>query len=117
MYWGSSAQYSGTGFAKMFFHVKAVSPKAFASWASQTHLTASPMTVADYEKLLQHATMGQALYGSYPRDTFPTIASGFTLTGTGMYMTEHGPKGSIDYLPMAAQPSPGGAVTTLNSGQ
>lgn len=102
MYWGDSAQYSGTGFEKMFFKVKAVSPKAFAVWASKTHATATPLTLASYHQLLKHDTTGPALYGAYPRDTFPSIASGFTLNGQGMYMTMHGPHGSIKYLPMAA---------------
>lgn len=102
MYWGSSAQYSGVGFAKMFFKVKAVSPKAFAAWADRVHRTVSPMTTADYERLLRHNTTGPHLFGAYPKDTFPSIASGFTLTGTGMYMTMHGSRGTILYMPMSS---------------
>jgi hypothetical protein len=102
MYWGDSAQYSGTGFAKMFFKVKAVSPSAFAAWAKSVHATASPMTSQDYQGLLKHNTMGVVAYGAYPKDTFPTVASGFTLTGKGMYMTMHDQQGRIVYIPMTS---------------
>lgn len=101
-YWGDSGQYSGTGFEKMFFKVKAVSPSAFAVWAKSVHLTAAAMTSRDYQRLLQHDTMGPVSYGSYPKDTFPTVASGFTLTGQGMYMTMHDQKGRIVYMPMTS---------------
>lgn len=104
MYWGDSAQYSGTGFAKMFFKVKAVPPKVFAAWAKSIHATASPMTSRDYQGLLQHNTTGVLAYGSYPRDTFPTVASGFTLSGKGMYMITRNKSGRIVYLPMSSQP-------------
>jgi heme/copper-type cytochrome/quinol oxidase subunit 2 len=101
VYRGSSAQYSGVGFEKMFFNVKAVPMKTFDAWAAKVHATSSPMTMVVYHQLLQHDTMGPALYSRYPRDTFPTIASGFTLTGSGMYMTMHGQKGRIVYMPMS----------------
>ena len=100
MYWGSSGQYSGVGFDKMFFKVKAVPPQQFLAWADKVHTTVAPMTNADYHQLLKHDTMGKKLYGSYPADTFPSIASGFTLTGSGMYMTMNGQHGHIIYMPM-----------------
>ena len=98
-YWGRSAQFSGIGFEKMMFNVKAVSPAAFQAWAQNTHATASPMTMQDYKKLLKFNTVGNATYVGYPQDTFPTVASGFTLTGSGMYTIEHN-KNGIKYLPM-----------------
>ncbi len=100
-YWGASGNYSGTGFEKMFFTVKAVSPSQFKQWAARVHATASPMTMADYQTLLKHDTMGRAFFGSYPTDTFPNEATGFTLTGGGMYMVMHGQHGSLSYSPMA----------------
>lgn len=102
MYWGDSAQYSGTGFEKMFFKVKAVSPAAFKAWTAKIHASASPMTPRDYQSLLKHNTMGQAFYAAYPKDTFPSSVTGFTLTGQGMYMTMHGQGGHIYYMPMTS---------------
>lgn len=101
-YWGDSGNFSGVGFEKMFFKVKAVSPQAFDAWAKNTHATATAMTMQDYQNLLKHNTVGPATYGSYPRDTFPTVASGFTLTGTGMYMMMHN-QHSIFYMPMTSK--------------
>jgi cytochrome aa3-600 menaquinol oxidase subunit 2 len=98
-YIGLSGQYSGTGFAKMFFHVKAVSPTAFNAWVAATRKTASPMTMTVYDQLLKHNTTGEAIYSSYPQDTFPTVANGFTLTGSGMYMVMRD-KNDISYMPM-----------------
>lgn len=103
IYWGDSGNYSGTGFEKMFFKVRAVSPSQFEQWAKRVHASASPMTVADYHQLLKHDTMGKATYGSFPADTFPSEASGFTLTGGGMYMTMHGQHGRVTYMPMTSK--------------
>ncbi len=103
IYAGRSGQYSGTGFEKMTFNIKAVSPQAFQTWAHETHSTARPMSMYDYNQLLKFNTVGTATYSNYPLDTFPTIASGFTLNGTGMYMTMRN-KNSITYMPMSAKP-------------
>lgn len=98
-YWGHSGQYSGVGFEKMFFNIKAVSPKNFKAWEANTSRTAAPMTMADYDKLLKFNTVGPATYSRYPKDTFPTVANGFTLTGSGMYMVMRN-KNDISYMPM-----------------
>jgi cytochrome aa3-600 menaquinol oxidase subunit 2 len=97
-YWGHSGQFSGVGFEKMFFNVKAVSQKSFQTWATTT-ASAHPMTMAAYDRLLKQTTVGDSTYGNYPADTFPTLASGFSLTGSGMYMVQHDKKG-ISYIPM-----------------
>lgn len=101
-YWGHSGQYSGVGFSKMFFTIKAVSGSRFANWAVTTRTTAQPMTMTTYQRLLKFNNVGKFTYGSYPSDTFPTLASGFTLTGEGMYMTMHDKKG-ITYMPVSGQ--------------
>lgn len=101
-YWGDSGNYSGTGFAKMFFKVKAVPPKQFAAWASKVHANATPMTNADFKKLLKHNTVGKFTYGAYPQDTFPPVASGFSLNGKGMYMIMHTKHDKLWYMPMKA---------------
>ncbi len=85
VYWGHSGQFSGVGFEKMFFHVKAVTPTAFQRWASHTHATAAPMTMADYHRLLHFTVVGKQTYASYPKDTFPSVTHGFSLSG-GMYL-------------------------------
>lgn len=98
-YWGHSGQFSGTEFAKMFFNVKAVSPAQFKTWAKRTAQTAAPMTNADYHQLLKFNTVGTETFGNYPKDTFPSIASGFSLTGSGMYTIQKH-KNGIEYVPM-----------------
>lgn len=104
-YWGHSGQFSGTQFEKMFFNIKAVSPAQFQAWAHSTHATAQPMTMADYQKLLTFNTVGDQTYSNYPQDTFPRVASGFTLNGSGMYTMEH-TKNGIQYLPMVMNHNP-----------
>ena len=85
VYWGHSGNFSGVGFEKMFFTVRAVSPTAFSSWAQGVRTTRAPMTAADYHRLTRFGTVAEATYGGYPSDTFPPTSSGFTLTG-GMFM-------------------------------
>ncbi|NMP20886.1 cytochrome c oxidase subunit II [Sulfobacillus harzensis] len=98
-YWGHSGQFSGTQFEKMFFNVKAVPPAQFKAWAQKTASTAQPMTNADFKQLLKFNTVGVETYGNYPKDTFPSVASGFTLTGGGMYSIQRH-KNGIEYVPM-----------------
>lgn len=85
VYWGRSANFSGTEFEKMFFHVRAVPEASFRAWANTVRRTAPPMTLADYRRLLQFNAVGVKTYGAYPRRTFPEATHGFTLKG-GMYM-------------------------------
>jgi cytochrome aa3-600 menaquinol oxidase subunit 2 len=85
VYWGHSGNFSGLEFEKMFFTVRAVSPKAFASWAATVRHTAGPMTMADYQVLRHFGTVGQETFGGYPAATFPPAGNGFTNAG-GMFM-------------------------------
>lgn len=107
VYWGRSGQYSGLKFEKMTFNVKAVSPQAFNRWLVKTGNTAPPMTMANYDALLQFNTVGVATYSRYPAHTFPSVTKGFTLHG-GMYTTMHDQTHLI-YMPMS-----GMAKTTGN---
>ena len=100
VYWGHSGQFSGLEFEKMFFDVKAVSPAAFNKWLTQTHRTAPAMTMQDYHALLKFNTVGYQTYGNYPADTFPSVMSGYTLNGSGMYLIEHDQHG-LKYVPMS----------------
>ncbi len=88
LFWGHSGNFSGTGFAAMFFHVKAVSPAKFAAWARRLHRTAAPMTLGDYHRLLTFNVVGESSYGAYPASTFPSTKTGFVLRG-GMYTPMH----------------------------
>ena len=101
VYWGHSGQFSGLEFEKMFFDVKAVSPAAFNKWLTQTHRTAPAMTMQDYHALLKFNTVGYQTYGNYPADTFPSVMSGYTLNGSGMYLIEHDQHG-LKYVPMSS---------------
>ncbi|MCL4319127.1 MAG: cytochrome c oxidase subunit II [Firmicutes bacterium] len=101
VYWGHSGNYSGIEFEKMFFDVKAVSPAAFNKWLNQTHRTAPPMTMQDYHSLLKFNTVGYQTYGNYPTGTFPSVMSGYTLNGSGMYLIEHDQHG-LKYVPMSS---------------
>lgn len=101
VYWGHSGQFSGLEFEKMFFDVKAVSPAAFNKWLNQTHRTAPAMTMQDYHALLKFNTVGYQTYGNYPTDTFPSVMSGYTLNGSGMYLIEHDQHG-LKYVPMSS---------------
>jgi cytochrome aa3-600 menaquinol oxidase subunit 2 len=87
VYWGHSGQFSGLWFEKMFFTVRAVKPAAFNAWVAKAR-RARPLTLADYHRLLRPTTARVATYGSYPADTFPSVANGFTLQG-GMYAVPH----------------------------
>lgn len=85
VYWGHSGNFSGKGFAEMFFRVKAVPPAQFKTWASGVHHSAAPMTMSDYDRLLTFNLVGDQTYGAYPLATFPSMKAGFVLKG-GMYM-------------------------------
>jgi cytochrome aa3-600 menaquinol oxidase subunit 2 len=80
-YWGHSGQFSGLGFARMFFQVRAVPAARFAAWAARVRRTAPPMTAAAYRQLQAFGTMGQRTYSSYPPSSFPALAHGFGLAG------------------------------------
>lgn len=83
-YWGHSGQFSGTGFAKMFFTVHAVPAQKFTSWTKTVEKTRPPMTLADYHRLLHFGNTGFHEYSAYPRSTFPAVNHNFSLNG-GMY--------------------------------
>ena len=83
-YWGHSGQFSGVGFERMFFYIRAVNAGRFQSWARRIHREVRPMTLADFRGLLHPDVVGLFTYGGYPRETFPSESHGFSLEG-GMY--------------------------------
>jgi cytochrome aa3-600 menaquinol oxidase subunit 2 len=83
-FWGHSEQFSGVGYERMFFTVRAVPAPQFATWAAGVRRTAHPMTLATFRRLLRPGTVGTATYAGYPADTFPRTSHGFSLRG-GMY--------------------------------
>jgi heme/copper-type cytochrome/quinol oxidase subunit 2 len=52
-YRGMSANYSGAGFADMYFHVDAVAPDAFAQWVSATRTAGPVLDAATYAALVK----------------------------------------------------------------
>ena len=107
VYQGRSANFSGSGFVHMRFHIQAVSPSQFQGWVAQVRQTAPAMTMTDYQALLQHNVVPDATYSSYPASTFPQASHGFTLQG-GMYVMATGP-GGVAELPATGSLSMGGA--------
>ena len=107
VYWGRSANFSGSGFVDMRFAIQAVAPAAFSGWVAQTKRTAPAMTMADYRQLLLHQTAPRATYSAYPADTFPSSTHGFTLQG-GMYIMAGGSGGSPP-MPSGGSMQMGGA--------
>ena len=109
-YWGHSGQFSGVGFEKMFFTVRALPARGFSAWVRQVHRTAKPMTMSAYNRLLVFGTSGERTYSAYPAGTFPSRASGFGLVG-GQYVPVSGGR----VMPMAMSAAggspaqPGGA--------
>jgi cytochrome aa3-600 menaquinol oxidase subunit 2 len=85
VYWGHSGNFSGPGFERMFFTVRAVPLAAFRDWARHLRRTAPAMSMADYRRLLRFGTVGMERYSAYPASTFPALSTGFTLTG-GKFM-------------------------------
>ena len=89
-YWGRSGQFSGLEFEKMSFTDTVVTPAQFTQWAANMRQTGKPMTMADYQQLLVHNTVGTMSFSSYPASTFPQVSHGFSLQG-GMYaVTQQG---------------------------
>lgn len=86
-YWGHGANFTGREFAKMFFQVRAVSPRQFAGWVHQAGKNPA-MTMSDYHRLLQMNTANRQTYGGFPAASFPSVSKGFSLNG-GMYVLPH----------------------------
>ncbi len=96
-YWGHSGNFSGVEFEKMFFTVRVLQPAQFASWAARARHSALPMTTKAYHALLAFGTTGDHTYSSFPAQTFPSEANGFSLKG-GHYVPVTG--GGTTPMPM-----------------
>lgn len=63
-YLGRSANFSGSGFAHMTFHVVSKPMSQFQQWVTTVKSTDPKLTRAKYKQLLQPGTVGQETYSS-----------------------------------------------------
>ena len=80
-YWGHSGNFSGVDFEKMFFTVRVLQSAQFTRWAAHARRSAPPLTAQAYHTLLAFGTTGEHTYSSFPAQTFPSEANGFSLKG------------------------------------
>jgi cytochrome aa3-600 menaquinol oxidase subunit 2 len=69
-YYGHGANFTGTGFAHMDFHVVAVSDAQFNAWVNQVKSDSPALTKQGYAKLKQPGITGTAQYSSFPSGLF-----------------------------------------------
>lgn len=61
-YMGRNANFSGKGFAKNIFDVKAMSQSEFDDWVKEVKETAKPLTAGKFEELLEPGHLGRSTY-------------------------------------------------------
>ncbi|WP_067622509.1 ubiquinol oxidase subunit II [Alicyclobacillus acidiphilus] len=69
-YYGHGANFTGSGFADMSFHVKAESPAQFNAWVKSVRASAHPLTTAGYKQLRKPSTVGDLTFSSFPPNLF-----------------------------------------------
>jgi len=75
-YRGMSANYSGVGFADMYFHVDAVAPDAFAQWVAATRTAGPVLDAATYAALVRPSkAVAPFTYRSIANGLFANILS------------------------------------------
>jgi cytochrome o ubiquinol oxidase subunit 2 len=75
-YRGMSANYSGAGFADMYFHVDAVAPDAFARWAASTRTAGPVLDAPAYAALVKPSkAVAPFTYRSIANGLFANILS------------------------------------------
>jgi cytochrome o ubiquinol oxidase subunit 2 len=75
-YRGMSANYSGAGFADMYFHVDAVAPDAFAQWVSATRTAGPVLDAPAYAALVKPSkAVAPFTYRSVANSLFANILS------------------------------------------
>ena len=73
-YRGMSAQFSGEGFADMYFNVEAVAPEKFSQWVDATRNVGVELNVASYAELAKpSAAVVPFTYRSVPPGLFGRI--------------------------------------------
>lgn len=85
LFYGHGANFTGSGFAHMNFHVHAVSPGSFDQWAKRVKRTAPALTEVGYRALSQPGLAGQLQFSSYPSGSFEKLV----MQDGGMYMARN----------------------------
>ncbi|MDX8468948.1 ubiquinol oxidase subunit II [Mesorhizobium sp. VK23B] len=106
-YLGLSAHFSGDGFSDMNFRLRAVSPDAFASWASSLQ-GGEVLNASAYRELArQSINVPSASFGHVQEGLFDAIVRQTLPPGPGPAETADGePQVSPKALPAAQQPQP-----------
>ncbi|WP_419180359.1 ubiquinol oxidase subunit II [Bacillus xiapuensis] len=74
-YFGSGANFTGTGFAHMQFKVKAVSQADYNTWAADLKKNSPALTNAGYQELSQPSNVKELSYSSYPNKLYENIVN------------------------------------------
>ncbi|TDK65093.1 ubiquinol oxidase subunit II [Bacillus salipaludis] len=74
-YFGTGANFTGTGFAHMQFRVKAVSQADFNTWAAGLKKNSPVLTNAGYQELSQPGNVKELSYSSYPNKLYENIVN------------------------------------------
>lgn len=69
-YMGSGANYTGKGFADMYFTAKATSQEAFDQWVNEVKGTSAALTLDGYKKLAEQGTSDVRYFSSFPEGLF-----------------------------------------------
>ena len=74
-YYGSGANFTGTGFAHMKFRVRAVSQADFNKWVARLRKNSPTLTRDGYEDLVRPNTVKELSFSSYPEHLFEDIVN------------------------------------------
>jgi cytochrome aa3-600 menaquinol oxidase subunit 2 len=74
-YFGSGANFTGTGFAHMHFKVKAVSQADFNTWAADLKKNSPPLTNAGYKELSKPSNVKELSFSSFPKNLYENIVN------------------------------------------
>ncbi|WP_256218478.1 ubiquinol oxidase subunit II [Bacillus sp. MUM 116] len=74
-YFGSGANFTGTGFAHMQFKVKAVSQADYNKWAADLKKNSPALTNAGYQELSKPGNVKELSYSSYPNKLYENIVN------------------------------------------
>ncbi|MGZ4161095.1 MAG: ubiquinol oxidase subunit II [Neobacillus sp.] len=74
-YFGSGANFTGSGFAHMQFRVRAVSQAEFNRWASALKKDSPALTDAGYKELSKPNNVKELSFSSYPKNLYENIVN------------------------------------------
>jgi len=76
-YQGSSANYSGVGFADMQFNANALSETDFNAWVAQVKQSGQTLSTSTYMQLAHPATSSPQVYANVPDTLYNSIVNKF----------------------------------------